>query len=745
MFVILKEEYMDLLKELQYVLDFTDVYRSEEDIYLREAACLKLQTPNMLAPLSEDDRIAGRMQHRYVGFSPQYGGLYTYFFHEDKVETAIKECERELTPGLRERLTKTVEFWGQEKTLNRLNRRFEEAGFQIPCSHEQPGIGNADGRIAGMNVDLDKLIRLGLPGLRTEIETKRREQPEKEHFYSALLSTVDTIADACDYYRVQADAMLAVTGNRDFRKLSQVLASIQTKRPQSFYEALQLFWIYAMISDLMNYGRMDVYLGDLYMQDIESGVVDEEEAIDLILSMYRHMLKVHKIHDTRVIIGGRGRRNTANADALAMTIMEASRRFREVVPQLTMRYYSGMDERLYDKALQVNAEGCTFPIIYSDDTNVPAVMKVYGVPEEEAERYLPFGCGEYVLEGLSVGTPNNGINLLKALEVTLRNGYDGYWDQQIGERTGAPEAYVTFEALWSAYSRQVEAVVYRAALHKRLNFDVAAQQSGYLHISLLMDDCIARGEGLLNGGVRYLNASSEIFGLISAADSFTAIKKLVYDEKKYTLRELVDILDGDFDGREDVRQECLKAPKYGNDDTAADEMAVRVFDHIAKMTIRTGELVGLQKYNIVSVNNSMSAEWGTSCLASACGRHKSAPMSNGNGPSIGADQNGITALLNSMSKFNPATHVGVINNVRFTKEMFKNSYGKVKAALRVFYENGGVQTNICAVGKDDMENAIKTPEKYRNLIVRIGGFSARFVELNPVIQNELILRTTYDA
>ena len=153
---------------------------------------------------------------------------------------------------------------------------------------------------------------------------------------------------------------------------------------------------------------------------------DEEGAIEYLMSLYRHFVRLNKVHDTRVIIGGKGRRNEKNADQLAMVIMEVSRRMKEVVPQLTLRYYTGMDERIFDKALEVNAEGCTFPIIYSDDTNIPAVMKGYGVTEEEAEQYLPFGCGEYVLEGLSVGTPNNGVNLLKALELTLHHGMDMY-------------------------------------------------------------------------------------------------------------------------------------------------------------------------------------------------------------------------------------------------------------------------------------------------------------------------------
>jgi pyruvate-formate lyase len=139
----------------------------------------------------------------------------------------------------------------------------------------------------------------------------------------------------------------------------------------------------------------------------------------------------------------------------------------------------------------------------------------------------------------------------------------------------------------------------------------------------------------------------------------------------------------------------------------------------------------------------MSADWGVYCSASACGRFDNEAMANGHGPSAGADKNGLTALLNSMSKFDNTKHAGVINNIRFTKDLFNSSYDKIKTLLRTFYENDGIQTNICVIGKDDLENAMKEPEKYENLIVRIGGFSSKFINLNPVVQKELLERTTY--
>lgn len=741
---------MDCLNELKYAIKFTELYKeySAKPKEIREVKCLELQLEHILQPILQNDLVVGFMSHGFVGFSPQYGGIYTYYFHKNKVEEALSEVRDIVNDEFAADVKSMVDFWEEEKTIKKLQNRFKDAyGFILPAGYTEPGLANADGRVAGTNVDLDKLIRLGIPGLKEEI--RRAKGDNDSPFYEALEMSVDLISKACDIYIKNVRDLLNLETNlqrkQELNEILTILSNIQVRRPESFKEGVQLFWIYAVISDLMNYGRMDVYLGDLYCKDVDNGIISEEEAIAYLCSLWRQFVRVGKVHDCRVIVGGIGRRNEKNADRLALIIMEVSRRMKEVVPQLTLRYYSGMDERLMDKALSVIGEGYCFPIIYSDDTNVPAVMKAYEVNREEAERYLPFGCGEYVLEGLSTGTPNNGINLLKALELVLHDGYDRVWKMQLEESFGGLDKLDTFEKLFEQYCRYVERHVEMLAVYKKMNYDVAGVEAAYLHLSLLMEDCIKRGKPLLEGGVRYRNASSEVFGMISCADSLSAIKKLVYEENRITLKQVVDILDADFAGYEKERKLFINAPKYGNDSEYADVMVQKVFNHIADATVEAGKKAGLHKYLMVSVNNSMSAEWGTYCLASGCGRKRGEPMANGNGASIGADKSGLTSLLNSMSKFNNEKHVGVINNIRFTKEMYKNSYEKFKGLVVSFFKNNGVQLNLCCIGRDDLEKAMIEPEKYSNLVVRIGGFSARFVELNPVVQNEIIRRTTYEG
>ncbi len=743
------------IEKLREVLELTRIYRENEDICLREARCLGYQLAHIMVPMDETDGIAGRYEHGFVGFSSQAGGYsalgagYTYYFKDFEFINAMQHCAGELTAAENADLQAAQLFWREENTSRKLDLAFAHRHGYVPAKgYPAPGVGNCDCRVAGTNLDFEKLITLGFDGLEEEIDGKVAENGSST-FYQALKMWIESLRQVCARYRRQALELAAHSSSgearRRFLALADALEHIQHQPPQTFLEGVQLMWIYSVCCDLMNYGRMDDYLGPLYAAGLDKGTLTEEEGIAIILALYKHFREINKIHDCRVIIGGVGRKHPQAADRLAMAIMEATRRFREAVPQLTLRYYTGMDEAVFEKAMQVNAEGVTFPILYSDDTNVPAVQQVYGVTLEEAQQYVPFGCGEYVLAGYSVGTPNNGINALKALDLALHNGRDSFHNVACGPHTGELAGLDSFEKLYQAVLDQLQPVIERFAEHKFLNYQVAGENAPYLHLSLLLNDCVGRGKPVFQGGVRYLNASSETFGVISCADSLTAIQELVFRQGRLTLEELVQALDSNFEGYEEVHRLCLDAPKYGNDNDLADGMAQRLFNDMARMTIEAGEKAGLHRYNIVSVNNSMSAEWGNFCAASACGRKKGSPMANANGPSLGADKCGITALLNSMSKFDNTCHVGVINNVRFTKELFAQAGDKVAAVLKAFFQNGGVQANLCVVGREDLENAMVHPENYQNLMVRIGGFSARFVTLSPIVQREILERTTYDA
>lgn len=736
--------YFDSKLDLDYALKFTEIYKSEPDKALRELKCLEIQLPYVLMPMEENDLIVGYMKHGFVGFSPQYGGSYTYYYWDDRVLNALNEIKDKVDSEYIEKVEEMRAFWREESTERKMFSRYEKKYRRV--SELDGSFFYGTDRIAGMTVDLKRLVDLGLLGLKEYIESQEEINGESS-FYTALKGSVDLIVKACLSYADSARKLSEISsGNKkqNYLEVASTFEEIAKHKPETFRQGLQLVWIYAVCSDLMNFGRMDNYLCDLYNQDIENGSLTEEDAIELLASFYRNVIKVSKVHDSRIIVGGLGRDNPEKADNLAVAIIKTSRKVIDVVPQVTVRYYSGMDERLMDETLINIENGAVYPIVYSDDTTVPAVMKNYGINQKMAEKWVPFGCGEYIIEGYGAATPNTGLTPPIALDIILHQGVNSFKNVKLYDDYGAPDSFKTFDDLFGAYDKLLKKAAEEEAYSEHLNYKVAGEEACYLHLSLLTHDCIEKNVPIFEGGARYLCASSEIFGLITAVDSFAAIKKCVYEDKLFTLSELVKMLDCNFEGYEKERTMLQNAPKYGNDDDYADSIAQMVFNHISDIHAEAGKDTMLYRYNIVSVNNSGSAERGARTAATPDGRLKGEPLSNGNSPSLGADTCGLTATLNSMAKIDASKHVGVVHNIRFNKELLKNNRDKIKILLEAFYENNGVQTNLSSIGKDDLENALKEPEKYKNLIVRIGGFSARFIELSPIVQHELILRTTYE-
>jgi pyruvate-formate lyase len=341
---------------------------------------------------------------------------------------------------------------------------------------------------------------------------------------------------------------------------------------------------------------------------------------------------------------------------------------------------------------------------------------------------VPLGCGEYVLEHRSLGTPNGVINLLEGLNHAIHDGR-------------GVEGCATFEDLWDAYRARVEPRVAALAEQEALTYRVLAGEAPMLLPGLLFDDCLQRGRPLLEGGARYLGGTLETYGNISVSDSLGAIRDVVFERGLVTPTRLVEALAADFEGFEHERRLLREAPKYGNDDDRADAMAVRVHEHVCRVTAAQAARVGLDSYLVVIINNHANSVLGRHTGASADGRRAGEPMSNGNNPASGNDRAGVTAFLRSLLKLEPSLHAGAVQNMKFGREMFGPRRPKLEALLGTYFDEGGAQAMITVVGREDLEAAMREPEKWGHLMVRVGGFSARFVELSPTVQREILERT----
>ena len=753
---------MQKIDDFSMELNFTEAYRKNSNghIAIREARCHQAQFPAILTEIQENDRIAGRTFWGWVGFSPHNapgGAAYGYFCHEQKIIEAIERGNIPIEQ--RDGVHELLHFWKKETSKAKVEAAFTQKMLPVLFRDEivslpynfKPLIANPIYRMAGVFVDYDKLLRHGIPGLKAEViafKDKSKASGGDWQLYEGMQIALDVFEDSCRHYEMQA--LLKAQASSDPKRkeellqLAEVLNKNAVSKPGSFYEALQLSWLYTLICGSLELGRVDVYLGDFYVHDIDNGIITEEEVLSLMHSYWRLINELFRDVDGRVIIGGKGRRNEENADRFAFLVLETMRTYgRAILPQTTLRFYEGMNPGLMEKSITLIGDGHTFPLLYNDDVLVPGVAEAHGVPLVDAEQYMPLGCGEIVIDHMGFGTPSGSLNVLKALDVTLRDGVDHISGKRLGLPTGDLKDFKTFDEFFSAFKKQLAFFIEILADHEELEYVESGKQAPYLYLSLLYDDCIARGKGIFSGGIKYLGGSLESFGSVNAADSLTAIKKMVFDQKLISADRLMTALNNNFVGYEKEHKMLKECPKYGNDDNYADELMVELHNFMCNHIRDQCEKTNLDWYLNVLINNKQNTILGRWVGASADGRKAGREMANANTPAGGNDKKGVTALINSLVKPSHSIHAGSVQNMRFGRDFFTSNRPKFEVLLDTYFKKGGAQAMITVINRGDLENAISEPEKHKDLFVRIGGFSSRYIDLPRDVQLEILSRVTY--
>jgi pyruvate-formate lyase len=525
--------------------------------------------------------------------------------------------------------------------------------------------------------------------------------------------------------------------------IAESCAHIAEHPPQTYHQAVQLFWLYSMTSLAKNYGRLDITLGDILAEQLDSGAITYDQALEMTVGLWRLMLARGNNFNSRVIIGGIGRPNEKNADRFALLALDAQEIVNDIIPQLSLRCYKDMDPRLWERAIDVIAKGSSFPIIYNDDVNIPAVAKAMDIALQEAEQYFPYGCGEYIIEAASIGSPDAAFNVAKCLNATLRNGFVPVLNEYRGLKLGSLQDFETFEQLQTAFAKQIEYQLELLAEAQDNIYRITGRHAAYPYLSMLYADCLESGRPLLAGGVRYRGGTVETFGNITAGDSLLAIKELVFEQKRIAPEELLAALDADFVGYEHIRQMLKNVPKFGNDDPEVDQMALWLNEIVCRAAMKQKHKTNLDSFLVVIINNGDNVTLGKGTAATPDGRKATAPLSNGNQPTAGADTNGPTALLNSMAKLDAALHAGTTQAIKLSRRMFNENRPVLNALLKGYFANGGPQLMITVTDRDELEKALQNPEEYANLIVRVGGYSERFVLLPRDVQQDVLARTLY--
>lgn len=706
------------MNEIQYLKEFTRLYKeNSHDKYNREVECHFFMHKENRTKITSDDYFLSCFPSAICGF----GSRNTNFIYNCKLERLAKLIEGTHDVE-KEELEELYTFWADENDKERLRRYYpNDIKELMPYDDFENDYYTAYPlyRLGGAYLDFEKLFDLGIDGLIHEIDS----QPLNS-FLRACKKSLIYLKELIKLYR--DDAM-------DINpELAYTLNELLEHRPQNMKEAIQLMWIYVGVSEIRNYGRMDNQLARF--------LDDEQDAYKNIAEYFKVIRQRNTIYNGRIILGGEGRHDLEKANKICSIALKVMKDLHLTEPQLTRS--KDMPDSIFDNAIDCIESGCSYPLLYNDTVNIKNVKESMNVSYKEAVDYVPLGCGEYVLDHKSIGSPNGIINLAKVLEGLVNDGKCMITNKKIVKHYLTKEPN-TFEELYDVYKQELDYQIDLLAKQEKFEYDYMNNHCGYLFNSILYDNCIDRGKSLLNGGIDYLGGTLETYGNVNSGDSLYAIKKLVFDDKEIRYKDMVDAIRNNFIGYEEIREKCLNVIKYGNDNPEVDEMINELNQYVAVTTKSKSEKYGLSSYLIVIINNDANSRLGYRTAATFDGRKAYEPLANALTPQSGAEKNGVTAVLNTVSSLDVNNMAGAVYNLKLSHDLMNQHKDMVKELLKIYFSSGGSQIMISVINQEELKDAMIHPEKYPNLIVRVGGFSARFIDLSPLVQKEIVSRMVY--
>ncbi|MHB1458406.1 MAG: pyruvate formate lyase family protein [Armatimonadota bacterium] len=645
------------------------------------------------------------------------------------------------TPEQCETVTSLADYFpGKYISSDLVNQESSKQGFPIHTA-----IGNGSSFQGHMVIDYPKILRIGISSLRNEVMVAMKSctDSDKQPFYQAMLLLCDNINSLCMRYSVKtADLAEDASPNRkmELLEISDICSKTAANPPSSFREALQLFWFTFLLDGTDDPGRLDQFLYPFYINDINNGLLTEDTALELLAELW---YKMGQVTAWSLVLGGQTPDGEDAANELTYLCLEVTKTLRLTNPAIALRVHSKTTRELWRAALDCIAQGGGHPSLINDDAVIPAMIES-GVPLPEARDYAMGGCIEFQIAGKSnFGGEDGQINIAKCLELALNNGRCALTGELIGAETGDPHTFEAFDDVMNAYKQQVESAIHAIIMQCNIGQEIKHKQGAKLFRSLLVDDCINRGLDCEGGGALYGNGQILTNGLIVTADSLYAIKKMVYEDKNVTIDELLIALHDNWDGHEDLRRLAILTPRYGNDIPEIDQMAQEIASHFWSLlkeykTFRGGHYTGL----VVYFNRQLY--FGTQTGPTPDGRFRGDVIEDSIGPWPGRDTNGPTAMMHSAASM--PQHLaagGIVLNLKLTPSCFQtvDDIEKTIDLIRSYFEMGGQQVQITVASIDDLQSAMEEPDKRRHLIVRVGGYSDYFVNLDRRLQESILQRT----
>ena len=765
---------------------YTKAYREHSDspVILKRAYALEKTLKEMSIFIDEGELIAGNQSSalRAAPIFPEY--VTSWIINEldefDKRPGDAFYVTEEQKKELRE-----ICAWWEGKTLI-------EKGYSLmsPLNREihDSGIIRAEGNLtsgdAHIAVNFEKILNIGLAGYLNELEQAKRSvnstdksRDRKLAFYNALKIGIESFQ--AFIRRFEKLALELSSTENDGRRKSELLRisencrNISANPPSGFYEAIQLTWFVQLVLQIesnghsVSLGRMDQYLWKFYKNDMEEGRINKDFALELLENTWLKLLSVNKIRSwshTRFSAGGPlyqnvtiGGQTVDGKDAvndLSFLILDSVGRMKLTQPNLSVRFHRNINPEFLNQCVNVIGKGFGMPAFNNDEIVIPSIIGL-GVSRKDAYSYSAIGCIEIAVPG-KWGYRCTGMSFLNFMRVFLaamNNGLDTMTGKSFCPGTGNFEDFNSFDDLMAAWKHQVKFFA-KATVEIDSAADLALEELvPDILCSAFVDDCIARGKTIKEGGSVYDFISGLQVGIANLGNSLAAIRKLVFEEGVISKEVLMQNLRNNYEGQEGerIRQILLNyAPKYGNDDDYVDSLLVEAYNYFIEElnnyhTTRYGRGPTGCRYYAGTSSISANVPSGSVVPATPDGRKAYTPVAEGCSPTSGTDTLGPTAVFKSVSKL-PTDKIlgGVLLNQKLSPSALTSETQKQKliSIIRTFFaalKGWHVQYNI--VSRETLLAAKKNPENYRDLVVRVAGYSAFFTTLSPDTQDDIIART----
>ena len=625
----------------------------------------------------------------------------------------------------------------------------------------------------------DVIYSKGLLDLKSEVETSLSRldflnDPEafvKLEELRAMGAAADAVMRFAERHAEKAWQMATHESNPDrqaeLRKIADVCRHVPAHAPRDFWEALQAYWFIhlGVISELNTWdsfcpGRLDQHLYPFYEKGLSDGTLTRDRAKELLECLwvkFNSQPAPPKVGVTaaesgtytdfaNINNGGLKADGSDGVNEVTYLILEVVDEMRLLQPSSNLQLSKKSPERFLKRGIEIIRKGWGQPSIFNADLVVEELLR-QGKSIEDARNGGTSGCVETGAFGKEAYILTGYFNLSKVLEITLSNGLDPRTGKRIGLETGDPRNFSSFDELFAAYRKQLHRFIEIKVKGNNIIERIYAKYMPAPFLSLLIEDCIAKGKDYNDGGPRYNTTYIMAVGPGSCADSLAAIRYHVFDRKDVAMAELLDALAANFKGHERTMQVLLnKTPKYGNDDEYADALLTDLFNAFyAEVNGRKNTKGGSYRVNYLSTT--CHVYFGSVTGATPDGRKAYEPLSDGISPVQGADRRGPTAVLKSAARMDHARTGGTLLNQKFTPQLLEGEEGIDKLAhlVRSYFKLDGHHIQFNVVTAETLRAAQENPEKYRDLIVRVAGYSDYFCDLTTALQNEIIARTEHQG